>query len=459
MRAAGMVGAFGALLLAATAASEPAEFARGRVISVPEGSVGARFGLPQDVYEWATRADLGDVRLLDGTGEEVAYTIRRPETREEPSDWKDAAFFGLPDGDVGSGADSRVEVDVDAGGTVIAIRGQPAAARPFVGFLVDAGPAGEPATDLRLEWSPGSGDFVGRVSIEASDDLDEWRQVVQRAAIARLTGPGQSGTAEPGQDDAQILLDRLELPAVRQRYLKITQVEGNGSLELTRVQLRHRRSELPDRQWKDLDGRAVDDGFEFSTGGSFPVDRVTLVQGDSSQRYLLAARLFSRSDPGVPWRSRGRRAFYQAVVSGVAVTSEPLKISTGDRHWRVEPDGELVADLRLRIGWLPDEFVFLQQGPSPYLLVYGQAGLHGRQWPLTDLLARLGDGKRARLADVPLATVGEPQVLGGPDRLVAVRETDWRTLLLWAVLLLGVAVVGTLAYRLLRSQITSDPEG
>jgi hypothetical protein len=43
-------------------------------------------------------------------------------------------------------------------------------------------------------------------------------------------------------------------------------------------------------------------------------------------------------------------------------------------------------------------------------------------------------------------------MLGGPDRLVEVpAPVDWRTIVLWAVLLLGVAAVGAMAYRLLRN--------
>jgi hypothetical protein len=54
------------------------------------------------------------------------------------------------------------------------------------------------------------------------------------------------------------------------------------------------------------------------------------------------------------------------------------------------------------------------------------------------------------VADVPAATLGQRRELGGAGALVAPRVFPWRTAALWAVLILGVLVVGTMAVRLAR---------
>ena len=87
------------------------------------------------------------------------------------------------------------------------------------------------------------------------------------------------------------------------------------------------------------------------------------------------------------------------------------------------------------------------------LNAYGQAEQKGQQWPLKRLLSQLqGDAGQLTLADIPSARAGEAQMLGGPARLEPPAEPiDWRTMVLWAVLVLGVAVVGGFAYRLLKA--------
>ena len=57
------------------------DFARGRVLDAPDGVVVARLVVPDDVYEWVVRRDLGDVRVLNRDQEEVPYNLRRPASR------------------------------------------------------------------------------------------------------------------------------------------------------------------------------------------------------------------------------------------------------------------------------------------------------------------------------------------------------------------------------------------
>lgn len=137
----------------------------------------------------------------------------------------------------------------------------------------------------------------------------------------------------------------------------------------------------------------------------------------------------------------------------MSVESDPVAFATSDRFWRVElatPEGR---EPTLEVSWQPAELVFLGQGRAPYLLAYGRADFAGRQWPMADLVSRLPDvnGARVDLSAAPLAQMSEPNMLGGPSRLVAAtKPIDWMTIVLWAVLVAGVALIGTLATRLLR---------
>ncbi len=428
-----------AALAVATAQASQSDFAWGRVLDTSGDSVVQRLTVPDDVYEWVTRRDLGDLRVFNRDQEEVPYNVRRPAKRDEYAAWESLPLFPLPESesDADGGLDLRVEVNDD--GAIVSYRGGvvgPAAARAY---LVDASTLDQVPTEMRLSWNRVDQDeIVSRIRVESSDDLNRWQTLVADTTIARLSN-----------EEGEVLLDQFDLPRRSARYLRITQIEGSLPLTVSRVDVRHRRSELPERRWRTLSGQPVDEGWEFESGGWFPVDRLQLT---SSGNFLVTAHLYSRINEEDSWRDRGVRTFYRSSIAAVVVQPEPLRIDDGDRYWRIEFEGEGFGSPELRVGWLPDEVVFLKQGAAPYVLAYGQAGIEGRQWPLTELLRKLNGGPPVDLADVPHARPMDAQTLGGPDRLVAAPEpVDWRTITLWSVLALGVLAVAAMAYRLLRS--------
>jgi hypothetical protein len=415
----------------------PLDFARGRALSSEDDAFVHRVTLPADVYEWITRRDLGDVRVFDAAGEQVPYLIRRPETQDEYSDWRTVPLFPIPEAPADDPAGARIQVEVDDGGAIVAVNGRVASSEPGPAYLVDASGLDEAPTQMRLDWA-GTTDFVGRIRIEGSDDLNDWRTIVASATVASLAGDGQG-----------VRVDQLDLPRAKVKYLRLSQLAGSDRLELLRTELRHRSPELPETQWKRLTGEHVDDGFEFSSGGLFPVDRVR-VEDSGGGNFLLTARLYSRAAPHADWRARGEHTFYRTRVDGIEASADPVLLSGGDQYWRVEP-GEDGVIPELVIGWLPDELLYLAQGDPPYLMAYGQADTEGRQWPFRQLLEKLSGGD-VDLSNAPLARVGDPETLGGPGRLEPAAEpVDWQTIVLWAVLVVGVVVVGGLAIRLLRS--------
>lgn len=433
--------AFLALALTATfvVQASQSDFARGRVLDTSDGSFVQRLVVPDDVYEWLVRRDLGDLRVFNRNQEEVPYNVRRPAGRQEYSAWTSLPLFPLPEEDAVPPAGLDLRVEVNETGAIIAYQGGPVGPEQAKAYLLDATALKQTPTEMKLEWSAGgAGETVSRIRVETSDDLNSWQTLIAETTIARLANAG-----------GEVLLDRFELPRRQSRYLRLTQIDGNPSLQVSRVDVRHRRSELPERRWRSLTGRPVEDGWEFASGGWFPIDRLQLT---SSANFLVTAHVYSRVNEDDAWRDRGLRTFYRSSVAAVVVESEPLGIDDGDRFWRVEFAGEGLSAPELRVGWLPDEVFFLQQGAAPYVLAYGQAGVEGRQWPLTELLRKLNGSQPVDLADVPFARALDAEMLGGPDRLVAAPEpVAWRTVVLWAVLVLGVVAVGAMAYRLLRT--------
>jgi hypothetical protein len=393
--------------------------------------------VPADVYQWVVRDDLGDLRVFDGAGEEVAYALKRPVRATEHTPWQSLPMFKLPQPDVGGGDAAAVNIELADGGAVVAVHGGRIESSPGQRYLLDASGYDQPLVELKFDWL-GSGDVVVHLRLEAADDLNDWRLLVDSATLAELTTGSE-----------QVRLDRVTLPkAVRADYLRLTPVDG-GDFELRGVEVRSRESRVPERNWKVLAGQVAEDGLEFDAGGRYPIDRVAVqLERDS---YLLEVELYSRADPSHPWRERGRRTFYRVTTNGAAASSDPLKFASPfHRYWRIQVLGDPPeATPQLKVGWAPDRLIFATQGQGPYTLAYGRADTTGRQWPMRDLLRRLDPDQV--IGDLPMATLAAAETLGGPARLEPVPEpVDWQTLILWAVLVAGVLVIGGLAVRLLR---------
>lgn len=435
--------------VAAQAATQ-SDFARGAVLDTTEGAFVQRLTMPDDVYEWVVRQDLGDLRVFNRDQEEMPYNLRRPATRDEYSPWLVLPLFPLPGAEAadssGGEAGLSLEVEVSESGAIVSYQGSGNATSPALSYLIDASALTQVPTAMKLTWQADSqamSEIVSRVRVETSDDLNRWQTLVAETTVARLANDG-----------AEILLDQFDLPRRQARYLRVTQRDGNQPLAITAVEVRHRRSELPERRWRELAGKRVAEGWEFESGGWFPVDRLLLTNPGN---FLVTAHVYSRQAAEDAWRDRGVRTFYRSSVAARVAESEPLRIADGDRFWRVEFEGEGLAAPTLRVGWLPDEVIFLKQGAAPYVLAYGQAGVDGRPWPLTELLRQLNGSQPVDLSVVPFARALDPEMLGGPDRLLDLpTPVDWRTVVLWAVLVLGVGAVGAMAYRLLRSPAPPD---
>ncbi len=430
------------LLISPGALADASDFARGRVLDTAADAVVQRVTLPDDVYEWVTRDDLGDLRIFNRRQEEVPYRIRRPVGTEEYSPWQAYPLFVLPEGTGELSSDPRLEIQLDELGSIVAYTGSGETGSGNRSYLVDVNQAGRAPAQLRLvRAGGGEGDFVGRVRIEISNDLDEWEILVAATTIASLSRAQQA-----------VVLDRIDIPPRRARYIRISQVDGNAPLDLERVDVRYRDRTVPERRWKTLPGKRVGESFEFASGGHFPVSRLR-VAASGGGSYLVTVQLRARSDPEHPWSDRGVHTFYRTEIDGATAAAKAVPAGQYDRYWRVEFRGEGLPSPVLEIGWLPDEVVFLRQGPAPYVLAYGQAGVTARMWPLQQLLGQLdGSGGNVDLADVPFARAGDPRMLGGPDRLLPPEApVDWQTIVLWAVLVLGVLLVGVLAFRLLRA--------
>jgi hypothetical protein len=417
------------------------EFARGAAIHAEGGSI-FRILLPEDVYDTATRPDLGDIRVLNAAGDAVPHTLRTaPRPADPEAEWRVVPSFPMTEPQTGASAKTQVRVGPD--GTVLEVSGDTTSALGTTAYLVDVSGLDDVLTRVALSWQAAPDvTFLARASVQGSDDLNSWRTLVPSAALAQLR-----------RDSNTLTQNEIELPAgARAKYLRISWPKELAAVTLTSVRVRPRLAEAQaEIRWRTLtsDGLEPSGAARYDARALLPIQYVDIEFVDPTDTATVTVR--SRPTSSSEWTPRHRGLFYSLRESDSVIRNAPVAVvQTTDRYWTAETasEGGWKAERtpRLKVGWHPHELVFLAQGAPPYTLVYGSASAGAADAPVDALLATMDEAERA--SRIRLATLDAPRTLGGADALKP--ALPLRQVALWAVLIVAVGALAFLAMRLFR---------
>lgn len=440
-RAAGLLGLCAALTAAAAERAE--EFAYAIPLELSGNGALYQLEVPQVVYEGVTRADLADLRVFNGHGENVPHALKpRSPPGRAPAPWVALPFFPLR-GAQGTPLESiEVRAERTAAGTIVRIAaGKPGnAASAVLGYLVDSTSFKRPVEALELDWAASAAGFSGALRVEGSNDLQHWHVLVTDAPLVNLEFGGQR-LAQRG----------VELRGARYKYLRLTWPAGQMPFELTR--LRGRPADVllePSRRWKQVELSAgMQPGeFTFDPGGHFPLDRLRLSLPEANT--LASAQVLARNSVDQGWQTVTSAIVYRLTQDGREVQSTDLIVSgSGWQHWllRIDPRGGGVGSHPpvLEIGWVPQELVFLARGKGPFQLAYGKLGAASADFSIRTLAPGWRSDTELKAG---LAGTGPQRVLAGARALEPPRE--YKPWFLWGSLVLGVLVLAWMAWRLRR---------
>jgi hypothetical protein len=266
--------------------------------------------------------------------------------------------------------------------------------------------------------------------LEVSDDLINWRTVVNAASIANLHTFGQT-----------LIENRLDVPSVMSKFWRLTWVGVKPGFELNAVKATMAAGPLPSNlstSTEFLKGTADASGqFEFDAGANLPVERVNLALPEANSMYMV--ELSSRASEQDAWEPVTRSGFYRLATASGEQRNNPVSIGLRrDRYFRARflGGGTRPDSLRLELMWSPADLEFLAQGPPPYLLAFGSSSVPPAEVDIKSIPAGV---------DIGSATFGPRSSLGGESRLVSTTTT--RRSVLWAVLIIVVLVVTSMLLR------------
>jgi hypothetical protein len=442
------------LLLAqatAGAAERPEDFAYGMAIGADGKDALYEIEMPAAVYRGIARADLGDIRVFNGQGEPVPHALRPSAAGAVRSG---AAFrlpvFPLYDEAIDTPEDLNLRVEKRADGTVISIQSRAKGAeqrRRMSGYLIDASSVKTAIQALQCEWQGDAASFVGKVRVDGSDDLARWTNLADNAVLARLTFAGH-----------QVEQNRVELRALKFQYLRISWPVNQAALIALglRAEPAAQRVEAP-RNWQKLAGSPVAGKageYIYDLGGYLPVDRLRVLLPQVNS--LVQLQIHTRANPEDPWRLVQSAVVYRLRDRDTEVTSPEIAVNRNNQRYRllrVEQKGGGVGSgvPELQIGWVVQKLVFAARGAGPFQLVYGSAGVKPAAFAIESLVPGYRTDTEFK---VKPAALGEQVTLAGSAQLRA--PWDYKKITLWSSLVLGVAFLGWMAYRLSR-QIGKAP--
>jgi hypothetical protein len=431
------------------AALAPDSFSWRAPINMPAGASLVRVELPATALARLQTAAASDVRVFNASGEVVPFAwLPSPESARAPEE-KGASHRALPLFTLpASTRKPQGSVEVHVGGAQpvwMRIDGSAAGAdaRPLDSVLFDTRGEHKPLAAIDVEAQLPANTPV-RIVASTSADLAQWTPVPVRGRIYRFDGEGAPVNMRLVFDPPVALEDRyLRLDWAGQEGITIsaiTAVPAAAALAPPRVRLA-----LPALR------EAGTDAAELAAGFATPIAALALTT--PRENTLVPVRVLGRNDVSQPWAPLGQTVVYRLGTGGDAMVNPPLQLQGASaRQLRiVSTNGAALAPVQLHAEaeFTPRELVFVASGAAPFTLAAGREHADNAALPLPTLL--VGTTGTGRSQNLPLATLGAAQESapssGGPEWLPALASKQTA---LWAVLLAGVAILGGVAWTLMR---------
>ena len=475
-----IVTAIGALLATVAIHAAPDDdYAYSWPLQTQGDSAAWQIELTPEIYAAVSRADLRDVEVVNAANERVPVALYSAPATDAHEDIWGLPIFSLPasSAQAPSAGDDAIHLKIERGAdgklrsadmNLVGTGSGNATRQSARDLLLDASALHAPTSGLRILWNASGQSETARFAVSASDDLQQWQRLVDGATVMHLVQDGG-------------VLERHDIALnTHSAYLRLRRLDDGPDLASLVVQARTispSTTQRPARQWiaATLDGtdtHRLDNEFPSSNDTSTVAYRyhlpaplaVEAIRTELADDNSLA-RLFvlSRQRPHKPdtddrpnWARRAQFLAFRLREGDATVGNDEVFASAGGRaiEWRIEVATPLSHAPVLSVAFRPDRFIFLAQGKGPYRLVAGSARALRAEYPVDAALAPL----RAKLGQnwqPPLATLGARTTLQGESALKEAPPVaaphDWRSWLLWAVLVAAAALVGGLALSLLRT--------
>lgn len=426
------------------------QFQWNQPVLIQGGEAIYRFDLPEPAYTGMLRKDLGDLRIFNGSGEPVPFALLRYQA-PPVVDTRAIALPHFPLHGLARDGSERLELDVrrQSDGSLIALSlasGKPQQPTRLSGYVLDASGVKQAMAGLLLDWQVPAEGTVASVAVDASDDLQTWRSITPRAQLVDLS-----------LGDTRLTHKRIALNGLNAKYLRLRWSTDQEPLALERIsaEIVERNAPPETLHWSRPAVRAGSQPGEYlfeSAGLPVQALRFSLPQPNT----VAPLRLFRRDSDKETWNELANTVAFRLSRKGREAISPDIAVARDrERYWRVlvnQRGGGMGSALPgVELGWVAQQAVFVARGPAPFTLAYGSRSVFPADFDIATLVPGY---KPEQFKDLPQAQLGQ-----ATKNAVAAESLDinWRTLGLWAILILGVAMLAAMAWRLVRQLGKEQP--
>lgn len=433
----------------------PTDYATGVTLVTPGASPWYRVSLPLAVYLGTAWPDLRDVRVFNHAGETVPFTLVAQKTKPVTPQTVTLRLFPLDMSPVSP----RVEGRRSGGSFVLRSKNGieihlesddvKTVGQSYLLMLPEKMKDDFFLEQLRLNWDTQTGNWQGKASVYVSRDLRYWQSVQEETPLMALT-----------RDNDRLKMDtisaNLRLSADGNRYLLVILDSQSPALTLNSVTAIAENS-APESARIEIGAQEEKVSNDEAIWRWTQPQPLTSLRIDLDDEGVLPVELAWRSAEKAPWQPLTKTVLYRL---------------NGKRSEDIRLSGQLVDAVRMTTinARLPErlpalsgardsyQLVFNTQGKGSYMLAWGNRAAEKADIGL-DLLIPASLRKTQEPDSLPLATPQNEVALGGEARLMttsaAEQQSQWKTVLVWGALILGVAVLALMALRIWR-EVKSD---
>jgi hypothetical protein len=450
------------LVYAAVDANNIASYALRAPLAIEANASLHRLSLPADALVRLQTSGYGDVRVFDAKGQSVPLALALAE-KQIQTQGRQVTLPAYPIlGAAGTlskeGVSLRIEeqqgkrvVQIDTGSTKSAANGT-----SMVGVLLDARAITDPVVAMELDVDLPIAQPVS-FDVQASKDLRSWRSVADTVLYRPAEGIATSSSSDFGKQRMQLALND-----VKDHYLRITWQGSAGQTASVTVRsaiLTTSQSSMNPRTSAVIATPALTNPHELSFSLPFATPLAALKIKPQGVNVLVPVRVWGRNDRSQPWTSLANTVLYNLVINGKEQSNSAVEL-LGERQYAAYREIKIEADKKT-VGFTtapevsalfePVQIVFLASGVAPFTLAVGLSEAASAYLPLVSLIPGYKNDQentlpQARVVMNASASANTPVITAQSPS----SSPQTRSLLLWGVLIAGVAALGLMAFVLIK---------
>ena len=426
----------GLFLSSTVAASVPNDYAQQWPVNA-QGEGAFAITLNEEIYRVIQKPNLADLAAFNAAGEALPFGPMP--TSYGPLQ---AKIFSLPKEasqnpevlklHIQRSTEGDFSLDAD-------FANQPPSAMESHDWIINVDAKDQGIEALQVELSEKATDFNAQLVVLSSQDLQNWQQI-SSASIVSLQQDGQR-------------LQRLmvELPNITANYLRVQSFNAPAGLQISGFKIKQRPFGIvrsPPLQWLQAnylkkDGR----GFVYELPARISPEQLNIVLKNANS--IAQFSISARQNELDYWQPQSSLTVFRLRAAGVSLDNESTSLQSGRlRYWRLESNSDINEVPELKFSYRPEQFLLLTHGEGPYSLAAGSMIAQRDQYPLDILInqVKLNQGQDWKPVD---ASVGKATKVIANMEDIGKAPTDWRSIILWSVLLLGAGTVIFMVLKLL----------